>query len=221
MSQQTIVIRTGPGQLSTSVFRQLQERWWWLSLLDRLWWHHQQQRVPLLGEKTVVCHWQLWTAYNVQEFRTLAAWGFLYESDTCRCASEHVVARAEGELVGNEGEKLRHREDHVPEEVDLEETVKACLGSPGVAMLALLTIYRAPNLRRQYVTNVKLQCVRLKIYNLPSPQGCLGSPLNDETRTGICSPGNQIITLLQVCCCDCSCLINIAVPWYLVKIYIN
>ena len=43
--------------------------------------------------------------------------------------------------MGDEGEKLRHREDHVPEEVHLEETLKACLGSPGVAMLALLTIY--------------------------------------------------------------------------------
>ena len=50
------------------------------------------------------------------QFWTLAA-GFLYESATCRCACEHEVARAEGELVGDEGEELRHREDHVPEEV--------------------------------------------------------------------------------------------------------
>ena len=62
-------------------------------------------------------------------------------TDTCRRACEHEVPRAEGELVRDEGEKMRHREDHVPEEVDFEETLKACSGSPGVAMLALLTIY--------------------------------------------------------------------------------
>ena len=40
--------------------------------------------------------------------------------------------------MGDEGEEVRHREDHVPEEV--EETLKAFSGSPGVAMLSLLTI---------------------------------------------------------------------------------
>ena len=43
-------------------------------------------------------------------------------TDTCRRACEHEVPRSEDELVRDEGEKMRHRENHVPEEVHFEET---------------------------------------------------------------------------------------------------
>ena len=103
------------GQLSTSVFRQQQERWWWRGLPDRQWWRLQQQRVPLLGG--------IFSVIDNSGLRIYDScnWGF---SGTCGCACEHEVARTQGEFVGDKWEKVCHREDHIPEELDFDDPEK-------------------------------------------------------------------------------------------------